>query len=130
MPALKSQGVILKRAGVEVGQITGITGPDGESNEIDVTHLRSLQKEYLTGLADAGNLSFTGWWDPTDVAQIAMRNDRLNQASAVYTVTLTDAAASTLTITCFVKQFGMAIAPDGAIALNGSLRITGAEVWT
>jgi Lambda phage tail tube protein, TTP len=128
--ALKSQGVILKRAGTEVAEITGITGPDGESNEIDVTHLRSVQKEYLTGLADAGNLSFTGWWNPTDPAQLAMRNDRLNQTSASYTVTLTDTPPTILTVTAFVKQFGMAIAPDGAIALNGSLRITGAEVWS
>jgi hypothetical protein len=128
--ALKSQGVVLKRAGVAVAEITGITGPDGESSEIDVTHLASLQKEYLTGLADAGNLTFTGWWNPDDPAQVAMRNDRLNQTSASYTVELTDSPPSVLTITAFVKQFGMAIAPDGAIGLNGSLRITGAEVWT
>lgn len=128
--ALKSQGVFLKRAGVEVGQLTGITGPDGESNEIDVTHLRSIQKEYLTGLSDAGNLAFTGWWAPTDPAQVAMRADQLAQTSAVYTLTLTDSPPSVLTFTAFVKQMGMAIAPDGAIALNGSLRITGEAVWS
>lgn len=127
--ALKSQGVTLRRAGVIVGELTGITGPDGESNEIDVTHLRSIQKEYLVGLSEAGNLSFTGWWAPTDPAQIAMRADQLAQTSAVYTLTLTDTPPSVGTFTGFVKQMGMAIAPDGAIALNGSIRITGELVW-
>jgi hypothetical protein len=128
--ALKSQGVFLTRAGIEIGAITGFTGPDGESNEIEVTHLRSVQKEYLIGLADAGNISFTGWWIPNDPAQVAMRADQISQTSATYTLTLTDIPPSVMTFTGFVKQMAMAIAPDGAVALNGSLRITGAPVWT
>jgi hypothetical protein len=128
--ALKSQGVFIKRAGVEVGQLTGITGPDSESSDIDVTHLRSVAKEYLVGLKDAGNLAFTGWWDPTDPAQVSMRADQDAQTSAVYTITLTDVPPSVGTFTAFVKQMGMAIAPDGAIGLNGSLRITGDVVWS
>lgn len=128
--ALKSQGVFLKRAGVEIGELTGFTGPDGESNEIDVTHLRSIQKEYLVGLSVAGNISFTGWWLPNDPAQVAMRADQIAQTSATYTMTLTDTPPSVMTFTAFVKQMGMAVAPDGAIALNGSLRITGAPVWS
>jgi hypothetical protein len=128
--ALKSQGVYISRAGVEVGQLTGITGPDNQANEIDVTHLRSLAKEYLTGLNDAGSLAFTGWWDPADPAQIAMRADQDAQTSAVYTLTLTNTPPSVMTFTAFVKQMSMAIAPDGAIGLNGSLRITGLPVWS
>src|SRR5687768_11048706 len=130
MPALKSQGVFLKRAGIEIGQMTGFTGPDNESSEIDVTHLRSTGKEYLTGLMDAGNLSFTGFWDPADPAQVAMRNDQAAQTSSVYTLTLTDTPPSVMTFTAFVKQMGMSIAPDGAIGLTGSLRITGAPTWS
>lgn len=130
MPALKSQGCYLKRNGVEVGYMTSFTGPDGQSAEHDVTHLRSVAKEYLTGLSDAGNIAFTGWWDPSDPAQVAMRSDLVNQTSATYTLTLTDTPASVMTFTGFVKQMAMGIPVDAAITLNGSLRITGNPVWS
>ena len=128
--ARKSQGGILQRGGVEVAEITGLDGPDGEANEIDVTHLRSIQKEYLIGLSDPGNMNFTGWWNPSDPAQTAMRADSLNQTPAVYTVTLTDTPPSVLTFTAYVKAMKPAIAPDGAIGLTGARRITGNAVWS
>jgi len=128
--ALKTQGIILKRAGVEVAEISGFTGPDGEATEIDVTHLRSLAKEYLQGLPDEGNISFTGFLKPSDAAQVGLRTDRDAQAANTYSLTLTDSPPTVLTFQAFVKQFGLSAAPDGAIALNLSMRITGAVAWT
>jgi hypothetical protein len=128
--ALPSQGVFIKRNGVEVGALTGITGPDSKTNFTDTTHLRSTGKEYTPGLKDAGSLAFTGWWLPTDPAQVAMRADQDARATSVYTLTLTDTPPSVMTFTAYVEQMGMAIAPDGAVGLNGSLRITGDWVWS
>jgi hypothetical protein len=127
--ALPSQGVFIKRAGTEIGALTGFTGPEAQSNFTDTTHLRSVAKEYIPGLKDNGSLSFTGFWLPTDPAQVAMRADQNALASAVYTITLTDSPPSVGTFTAFVEQMSMAVAPDGAIGLNGSLRITGDVVW-
>ena len=126
--ALKSQGVYLQRAGTEIGQMTGFTGPNRTSSKIDVTHLRSVAKEYLTGLKDNGTLSFTGFWLPADPAQVAMRADPDAQTSASYTLHLTD--GSIMTFTAFVDEMTMSIAPDGAIGMNGSLLITGDPVWS
>lgn len=126
--ALKSQGTILKRATVEVAEISGFEGPDGEANEIDVTHLRSLAKEYLQGLPNEGNISFTGWLNPSDAAQVAIRADRDAQTASEYSLTLTD--GTVLTFNAFVKQFSLSGAPDGAVALSIAMRITGAVVWS
>ena len=128
--ALKSQGVILKRAGVAVAQISGFTGPDGEATEIDVTHLGSTAKEYLQGLPDEGNITFTGFLDPDDTAQVGLRTDRDAQVANTYSLTLTDSPATVLTFSAFVKQFALAGAPDGAITLNLSMRITGPVTWS
>jgi hypothetical protein len=126
--ALKTQGTMFKREGVDVAEVTGFTGPDGEANEIDVTHLRSTAKEYLQGLGDEGNIAITGWVAPDDPGQIAMRADRDAQIASTYSLTLTD--GTVLTFEAFCKQFGLAAAPDGAVALNVALRITGPVTWT
>src|SRR5262245_45788282 len=128
--ALKTQGIIFRRAGVDVAEISGFTGPDGEANEIDVTNLRSTAKEYLMGLGNEGNISFTGFLNNQDAGQIAMRGDRDNQTSATYSLVLTDTPPTTLTFTAFCKKFGLAAAPDGALALDVGLRITGKVTWS
>lgn len=127
--ALKTQGVLLKREGITVAEISGFNGPDGEATDIDVTHLASVAKEYLQGLPDEGNITFQGWVNPADPAQSAIRADRDAQTSSTYTLHLTDTPPTVLTFTAFCKQFAIEGAPDGAIALNLGLRITGAVSW-
>jgi hypothetical protein len=39
-----------------IEEVTSISGPDGSANLIDVSHLGSTRKEYLTGLADNGQI--------------------------------------------------------------------------
>jgi hypothetical protein len=128
--ALKTQGIIFKRAGVEVAEIEGFNGPDGEATEIPATHLRSEAMEYLQGLADEGNISFTAFLKPGDAAQAGMRQDRDSQVSNTYSPTLTDAAATTLTFTAFCKQFAISAQPNDAIKVSIGLRITGKVVWS
>jgi len=53
--SLSVDGVV---AMVLLGEITGYNFEDGENSDIDVTHSTSARKEYLTGLAEADNLSF------------------------------------------------------------------------
>ena len=40
----------------KIAQTNNIGAPSGEAADIDVTHLESLAKEYLTGLPDNGNI--------------------------------------------------------------------------
>ena len=126
--AIKSQGSFLKRAGVEVAEISSFSGPDGEASEIDVTHLRSTAKEYLQGLGDEGNITLSGFLKASDAAQVGLRTDRDAQTSSAYSLTLSD--GTVLTFTAFCKQFGISNAVDGATILNVTLRITGIVTWS
>jgi hypothetical protein len=128
--ALKSQGVVLKRAGVAIAEITGLNGPDGEAAQIDVTHLGSVRKQYLVGLADEGNIGITGWLAPDDAGQSGMKDDRDASSSSPYTIELTDSPPTVLSFTAFCPQYAIAIQPDGAIALNATLRVTGEVMWS
>ncbi len=128
--ALKTQGVFLTRNGVEVAEITGFDGPDGEAGKIDVTHLRATRKLYLQGLADEGNISFQGLLNPDDAAQMSMKADRDAQSSSTYALNLTDEPPTVLTFEAFCSAFKISGAPDGAIALAATLQITGEVVWS
>lgn len=136
--ALKSQGVTLEvsdGAGTPVfsvvGEISGITGVgSGAATEIDVTNLSSTAKEFIMGLRDEGTISITGFLDPDDTAgQVRMRTLRDTSASTDFKITLTDSPATVLSFEAFVPTFGFDINPDGAIPMNGSLRVTGAVTW-
>jgi hypothetical protein len=128
--ALKTQGSVLKRNGVEVAQITGLNGPDGEAATIDVTHLQSVRKEYLVGLADEGTIGVTGWVDPDDTAQMGMKADRDASNASPYTIELTDTPPTVLSFTAYCPQFAVAAQPDGAWALTATLRVTSEVIWS
>lgn len=64
--ALHSQGTFILHGDgdspegfTEIEEVNGITGPDGTAQLIEVTHLQSAGKEYLSGLPDFGKVSLT-----------------------------------------------------------------------
>lgn len=60
-----------------VGAVTGLNGPNGRANVIDMTHSQSLAKEKMMGLADEGEISVgVNFWpgDPGQEALLAARD--------------------------------------------------------
>jgi hypothetical protein len=126
--AIKTQGTVLRRNGVAVAELTGFDGPTKVTNFIEVTHMGSTGKEFLGGLADPGSMTFSGWFNPTDPAQLAIRADQDAQTSSTYTLTLSD--GSVMTLVAFVEEFTISGAPDQGVALNLALRISGNPTWS
>lgn len=134
--AIHSQGVVLQRgngAGPEVfsdvAEIVDFDGPSGESSEIDVTHLNSTAREYLLGLRDEGEISFTANLVPQDVQQKGLRADRDNKVLRNFKIILTDVADTTLSFAAFVKSFGISGSTDDKVVANFTLRVSGAVTW-
>jgi len=135
--ALKSQGITLARGDggnpetfTAIAEITDFTGPGGQANEIDVTHLTSTGKEFLMGLKDEGTFTFNGNLVPSDAAQTGLRTDRDNQTKRNFKLTLTDNPATVLTFAAFVQGFSISAGVDDKINLDVTLRISGAVTWT
>ena len=124
--AISSQGAQLKRAGVLIPEIKTFNGPTGTAAEVDVTSLDSLAREYLQGLKDEGELSFTMNWVPQNSVHKALAADFAARTTSAYTLTVQDVVLSTLSFQAFVREFPKTGGVDAPLEASVTLRITGA----
>lgn len=119
-----SGGVFTPYTMTEVGEVRSITLFDGEDQEIDVTHLRSTGKEYLTGLPEFGNAQLTLWLPSTvDTGQRRLQHLRESQSSSAFSVTLPSGLVSAFVGS--VKSFQITgINVDGAVEAACSIKIS------
>lgn len=128
--AYSSGGSMFAQTMAEIGEVRGIgPGFDGESPEIDVTHLRSLAKEYLLGLQDFGNVGIRLWIPSTSNAgQARLRALKESAAAAAFSITL--ASGQVAAFMALVKSFSFEeITPDSALGGSVTLRVTNAPAF-
>lgn len=138
MPALESQGTVIKRGdggGTEVfttiTRVVSISGVgNGASTEIDITDLSSAGKEFLMGLKDEGEISLAINYDPDDAEQDGLRTDRDARTLRNFQIVMTDSPATTISFSAYVKTFGLDWGVDDKVPLSVSLRISGAVTFT
>lgn len=125
-----SGGVWTPQTMTEVGEVRGITSAfDGEASDIDVTHLRSTGKEYLTGLPEFGNVSLNLWMPSSaDTGQTKLRALREIQASAAFTITL--ASGQVAAFVGLVKSFALTgLEVDGAVQASCNIKVSNQPAW-
>ena len=113
-----------------IGNLTSIGEIGIESDEIDVTTLDSSggYKEFIAGFKDAGEISLEGIL-ATETAFNAMVVLAGSQAEEEWTIE--SDTGSTWVFDAFVKMFKEGEATvDGVRGFTGSLRISGAPVYT
>ncbi|MCP3680280.1 MAG: hypothetical protein GY782_08545 [Gammaproteobacteria bacterium] len=128
-----SSTAVSTSASAVVGKIISFSGPGGEAPDIDVTHLLSTAKEYIVGLRDEGDLSFSVIYEVTDVGHIALQTDRGARTkkkaaidfSTVSLPTATAANGSRKTFDAYCKGFTLGGAVDDKWQADVTLRITG-----
>jgi hypothetical protein len=113
---------------LEVKEVKSFNEQQAESADIDVTHLQSTAKEFLTGLPDNG--TFTGDINFVigDPGQIAMRAARESQTVQNFRATFSD--TSTAEFSGFVKSMPVSGGVDQAVASSFSIKVTGEVVLT
>lgn len=137
--ALSSQGTKLQKGSAsptvwsDVEEVVSIQGPSSSSNLIDVSHLGSTAKEYLTGLSDSGQLqvtcNFTG-----GTQQMAMRTMFTTSASAgEFRIRIpTSPGASTYHNFAFravVMSWEVGAQVDDKVPLNMTLQVSGSVAY-
>lgn len=88
-----SGGSARRQTLVEVLKVRSIDRQPGEAADIDATHLKSLRKEYVRDLADAGNWTFEINTDTDDSGQARMVALEESGDTVAFTVILTNAKA-------------------------------------
>ena len=117
-----------------VGEVTDFSGPGGQANIIDVTHLGSTAKEKLVGLRDEGQLSMSMNLSFSDTAQIALRADRATRTKRKCVIkfndSATDAARTKAIFDGYVLGFSITGAVDNKVSANAVIEITGAVTYS
>ena len=128
--AIETQGVVFEWDGSEVGEVVSFSGPGGQANVIDVTHLGSTRREKMMGIPDEGQLTLEMNLVPGDAGQdklIASRTDRTLDTGRLF---LTDDSGTILTFDAYCTQFSVAGAVDDKIQASATLEITDEVNWS
>lgn len=113
-----------------VGYVTGFSGPDGQSGELDITSFQSVAREYVLGVSDEGNISIDF------LAQSSLPSHKnlveAKQAGTLRSMKLrlSDPATSQLDFFGYVKSVSLTGAVDSPVTGSAAIRISGAVTWT
>jgi predicted secreted protein len=111
-----------------VSEVVSFEPPDAQADDIEVTHFESPggYKEYIRGMLDAGEASFSINWDPTGRATHAqIRTDKNSGLAHNYRFVL-PGSIETITFPAYVKGLKRNVEPNGAITADVTLKVTGA----
>jgi hypothetical protein len=127
--AYGSGGSMYAQTMVEVGYNREMSGFDGEAPDVDVSHLRSIEREFLLGLPDPGNFSMQLWVPSVaDAAQTRLRKLKETGTAAAFSLTL--ASGQVAAFMGLVKSFTLQpITLDSAVGAAVSIRLRSAVAW-
>lgn len=122
-----SAGTAVAHTMTDIGEVVGWGGLDGQSDEIDSTHLRSTAKEYLVGLQDFGNATLELNTVNTDAGQERLRALKSSQAVGTFSIQLSD--GTVMALRAYVRSFTVDNQTNGKVSSSVTLRITGEPSW-
>jgi len=137
--AVSGFGSLLSWDGVDLDEITSITGPGESRATIDVTSHDSPDSymEFIAGLGDGGEISFEGNFIKGDTTgQIAMHTDFQAGSAKTWIIkhpawVSSSAEYPQITGSGICTSFVIGAFPiDGKIALTGTIKVTGKPTLT
>jgi hypothetical protein len=127
MPNAKSGYSTTLEIGVTtVGEITSIGNVDVSVETIDVTTLSDTFRQFIPGLADAGEVTFGGNFYPSDDGQAALQTAAFAKTESEFTITFPTTLGATWTFDGIITKFSTGeINQDGAIPFEITVKVTG-----
>lgn len=112
-----------------ISEVRNIPGPAETSDEIDVTHLMSLNgyREFIQGFKNTEDLSIEMNHVPSDASQAQLRSDFQAGTVRIYQITWPD--SHTATFNAYVKGVTSTANVGDAVPFNVTLRIAGAVTY-
>lgn len=135
--AIRSQGTSLSYSigspttFISLGNIVGFEGPGGSSTQIDTTDLSdTAYKTFMTGLIDAGDVTFDLNLDPGNASHAALK--LAQEQGTSLEIKITPPAAGTalsLYFNAYVKQFRVSASQDNKYKASCAFMCNGAYNW-
>lgn len=136
-PAIAAQGTLLKISNggspetfTTIKGVSNLAGPTGSRELIDVTGLDSTGREFLVGIPDYGDITFTLFYAPQDTQHAALFTafQAAGQTATNFTITFTDSPATIYSFAALVQGFPHNFSTNSAVEVNLTLKLTGSVV--
>jgi predicted secreted protein len=113
-----------------IGEVSDIELPSDEVEEVDVTHYGSpaRTREFIAGLINTGEASFTVNWIPGETTDIFLRGMRIS--GAVHNHKITFPNGSSVVYPGFIKGYSPSAPIDDKLSAQYTVKKAGAETWT
>ena len=112
-----------------IAEVGSITGPSQSNDFLDVTSMDSTAREFVAGLADPGEISFSTNYIPTNTTHKAVLTDFKDKSIDNYKLVFNDNATegdkSNWIFAAAVTQAEVTAPVDGVYQLAVTLKVTG-----
>lgn len=120
----------LKRAGVRIAEVKGLSSLSMSSGVIDKTSFRTTgYREFSGSIVDGGTLTFTINFNYTLATHETLLSDLNDQAVHSYSLVFPDTNLSELALPSVVIGFEIVAELDSAVVATIALKITGDTEW-
>ena len=111
---------------VDVGGIVGVTGPDAEVDDIEISDNDAVERwvEFLPGMIKAGTVGLKLHYDKTETAAVYAL---LGVKNKDYKVLFSD--GSSWTFVGYLKQLGHEAPHDDAVTQEATFKVSGKPVF-
>jgi hypothetical protein len=108
-------------------EISGFSGPTNTRELIDATHTESTDgfREFIGGLKDGGEISFSGNFLPASEQQQGLFDDLLDTSPHNYQIWFTDVAVTKWGFAGWVTQFAPNADVAGKLGFDCTIKVTG-----
>lgn len=134
----ETQGTILMRGGtaetsVDFAEVPGVTAINTVGFQralIDVTTLRSTQREYRLAIKDGQEIGLEMWFDPENAQHQGLRSDNKTGVRRLFKILLTDSPSEEVTFAALVMNWSYNTTIDAVYNLTVTLKPTGDLVFS
>lgn len=135
--AIRSQGTLLyynvggsPTAWTALGKVTGISGPNAQSDKIDQTDLDDVQyARMMPGLIEAGDISFELNLAPSDAGHAALKSAMEARTNIEVKITPPTGSLSLYIDSAYVTAFSIQAPSRQKFTANVTLSIDGGYRW-
>lgn len=122
-----AMGTKLRIGANAIAELTEIGGMDIAADTIEVSTLDTGWRTFISGMKDAGEVSLTGFFNPSDTqGQKALYDSLVNGTILAYTILFPSPLVAQWDFSAVVTKFTTSAAMEDAISFEATLKVTGA----
>lgn len=123
--ARTGNGTTIKIGATPIGEVVSIGAVAIATDAIDVSTLASSFREFIPGLSDGGEVTFTGHHFPGDTGQAAIKAAQIGKTTDAYTITFPGTLGA-WTFNAFITNYSVLDATnDDPVEFEITVKITG-----